>query len=90
MKWAVDPITKTPSVALTLLMLATGLMVIAVVMEAFTNMRSTHLLDELFGAAISLYGGHMFAFRGSPNVPDTVSVRTTVTEQPPSVDISPR
>jgi hypothetical protein len=63
LSWLKDPITKAPSVALTLLVLSTVLMVTGVVMECFTSVRSTHLLDELFGAAIALYGGHMVAFR---------------------------
>ena len=65
--WAKDPITKQPSVALTLLIIATVFMVAGTVMEAFTTLRSSHLLDELFGAAVSLYGGHMFAFRDCIN-----------------------
>lgn len=75
--WLIDPITKKPSVALTLLVIATGLMMIAVVMEAFTNMRSTHLLDEFWGSCIALYGGHMVTFRNKVDAP------------PPSTDITP-
>jgi hypothetical protein len=35
-------------------------MIAGIVLECFTTVRSTHLLDEFFGAAITLYGGHMF------------------------------
>lgn len=61
--WLKDPVSKQPSVALTLLVIATVFMVAGVAMEAFTNLRSSHLLDEFWGSAIALYGGHLFAFR---------------------------
>lgn len=80
--WLRDPITKIPSVALTLLVLATVLMVGGIVMECFTNLRSTHLLDELFGAAVTLYGGHIFAFRDCIN-------QGSPPEFPPRSNINP-
>lgn len=63
MKWLKDPVSKQPSVALTLLVVASVCMVSGIVLEAFTNLRSTHLLDELFGAAVAMYTGHIYAFR---------------------------
>lgn len=62
-----DPITKQPSVALTLLVLSSVLMVGGIIMECFTAVRSTRLLDEFFGAAMTLYGGHIFAFKDCIN-----------------------
>jgi hypothetical protein len=67
--WIKDPLTNQPSVALTLLMIATALMLGGIAMECFTNLRSTHLLDELFGSAIALYGGHLITFRNSGPTP---------------------
>ena len=58
MRWLKDPVTNQPSVALTLLIVAVVFMVLGVIMEAFTPLRSSHLLDELFGAAMTLYGTH--------------------------------
>lgn len=63
MKWVTDPITKTPSVALTMVLVACLLMVGGIILECFTAVRSTHLLDEFFGAAIALYGSHMVTFK---------------------------
>lgn len=61
MKWLVDPVSKQPSVALTLLVFATVFMVAGTVMEVFTTLKSSHLLDEFWGSAVALYGGHLFA-----------------------------
>jgi hypothetical protein len=73
MNWLKDPLTRQPSVALTLLVIASIFMVAGIVLEAFTTLRSSHLLDEFFGAAIALFGGHLVTFRDSiqrgPNEP---------------------
>lgn len=63
MRWIKDPITKQPSVALSLLVLATALMVTFTVLEAFEMLKSTHLLDEFWGSCVALYGGHMYTFK---------------------------
>lgn len=72
--WLKDPISNKPSVALTILAVSVSLMIGGIVMECFTNLRSTHLLDELFGAAMTLYGGHMFALRNTTSIEEQPSL----------------
>lgn len=55
--WITDPKTKKPSVSLTLMMIATALMIVFIVVEAFTHIQSSSLLDEFFFATYSLYFG---------------------------------
>lgn len=74
--WTDDPITKAPSPALTMFIIACILMIAGIIIEAFTNMRSTHLLDEFFGACLTLYGGHMVTFRNSINTATTNVTQT--------------
>lgn len=52
-----DPVTKQPSVSLTLLWLSALLMVIFIVLEAFDALQSTSLLDEFFITSVGLYFG---------------------------------
>jgi hypothetical protein len=65
LKWLGNP----RNVALSLLIISTLLMVGGIVMECFTSVRSTHLLDELWGSSITLYATHMFAYRGDKKEP---------------------
>ena len=67
--WLKDPVSRQPSVALTLLVLATVLMVVFTVLEAFAVLTSTHLLDEFWGSCIALYGGHIYAFKDTKEMP---------------------
>lgn len=62
--WITDPTTQKPSVSLTLLCLATVLMVLFIGLEAFELMKSTSLLDEFWGSACALYFGRRFTARG--------------------------
>lgn len=64
MRWITDPTTKQPSVSLTLLCLATFLMVLFIGLEAFELMKSTALLDELFLTSVGLYFGRRISGRG--------------------------
>lgn len=43
--------------ALVLLSISSSLMVLGIVLEAFTNLRSTHLLDEFFATSVMLFFG---------------------------------
>lgn len=63
MPWFKDPISRQPSVPLTLLVLASILMVTFTILESYEIIKSTHLLDEFWGSAVALYGGHIFAFK---------------------------
>jgi hypothetical protein len=49
-----------PTMATAVMITACSCMIAGIILECFTTVRSTHLLDEFFGAAITLYGGHMF------------------------------
>lgn len=70
------------TVALCLLVFSCVLMVAGIILECVTDLRSTHLLDELFGASITLYGGHMVTRR-------SVSDPNVTPPTPPSRDITP-
>ena len=57
MQFIQDPEKQRPSVSLTILMCACILMIIFILVEAFTNMKSTALLEEFFYTAVGLYFG---------------------------------
>lgn len=61
MNWVVDPKTKKGSVSLTMLVIAVVLMVVFILIEAFTGMSSTQLLDEFFLTSVGLYFGRKFS-----------------------------
>ncbi len=69
MTWLKDPTTGLPSVPLTLLVLACAIMLVFICVECATTLKSTHLLDEFFGACMALYGGHMVTSPRSPQAP---------------------
>lgn len=71
--WVKDPITKQPSVSLTLLILSTVLMVSFTLLEAFHATKSSSLLDELFLTSVSLYFGRRVSFRAGGAVGESVA-----------------
>lgn len=55
--WIKDPVTKKPSVSLTLLLTATFLMIGAIVLDYFRIIKSSDLLSEFFMTSVGLYFG---------------------------------
>lgn len=72
--WLTDPKTGQRSVSLTMLVLATALMAIFIVLEAFGTVKSTQLLDEFFFTTYGLYfGRRVQGFRGAIDPPQNSS-----------------
>jgi hypothetical protein len=58
--WVIDPVTGQPSVSLTLVILSSALLVIAMGLEMPGIISSTSMAFEFFGASCGLYWGRKF------------------------------
>lgn len=82
--WVADPVTKQPSVSLTLLVLSTVLMVAGASYETFREVKSSDLLLQLFYTAVGLYWGRKnLSFNGKQvNLGSDAAAATDATKPP--------
>jgi hypothetical protein len=62
--WVIDPVTKEPSVSLTILTVAFTAVVVAGAFEMTGVVKSTSIFLELFFSSAALYFGRRFSFKG--------------------------